>query len=433
MNRKQKLTHRMRIYILCGNAAFNKGDRGNLDAQIKLLQKHFPKAELILDSYRAEIDRSWYNAKVLRRGAFLSWEQIKGLAKADVVVWGGGALIADNSFRLLIPLWMAIIAFIRFVLRKPVIAWAHGVVLETKLGRVLARHIYSWIDVITVRDKNSLEAVRRLGNIGTPVHLTADPAILIQPLSPQVGAKVLSDFKIEICKSKRLFAISPTYWPIYHQSTDIFPMMLSRYIPIKRELNVHVLRQFNESLLRLVDNIVEKFQARVILLPRYPTEPWKDVQYLQTIAKRSKYPEKVYVFDRDSYSPETYLAAYHHFDFVISNALHDAIFATALDLPCIKLYYEPKGADFFRSINSEDRMLDWKCLFEPDGVEQIINRVDYTLRNWKSLLPNIQEGKIRLQRDAAANAFHLNELVNSQGIEYSDKHIRFALHEKSVS
>ena len=78
-----------KIYILCGNATYNRGDRGNLTAQLDLLLERFPGADITIDSFRKDIDEHWYPVRVIERGAFLSFKQLAYLARADVVVWGG--------------------------------------------------------------------------------------------------------------------------------------------------------------------------------------------------------------------------------------------------------------------------------------------------------------------------------------------------------
>ncbi len=92
-----------RICILCGNAAHNRGDRANLSAQISLLRTRLPDADITVCSDRPDIDKSWYGVTIVPRGMPCSLRLFHALKKADVVVWGGGALIADNAGRLLIP------------------------------------------------------------------------------------------------------------------------------------------------------------------------------------------------------------------------------------------------------------------------------------------------------------------------------------------
>lgn len=401
---------KINIYILCGNAAFNKGDRGNLDTQIKILRSAYPEAEITYDSYRSEVDRNWYNAKVLPRGWLLSFAQIKGIRKADIVVWGGGALICDNSFRALIPMWLVIIGFIRLVLRKPIAAWAHGVILDTRFGRFFAKFVYQLVDIIAVRDQNSYAAIKSLGKLNAPVILTADPAILLEPKSAETGRMLLSELGLQVGGAKKIIAISPTYWPFYHRSSDFFPLMLKAKFGFKSpshpKLNV-----FNIALETLVVRLVNEYDAQVLLLPRYSSQPWKDLEYLKKIRDNCQMNQRVFVYDQDIYSPEAYTSMYYHFDMLVSTALHDLIFATALDRPCVNLFYEPKGRDFFKALGSDDRMMDWNCLFESDGTERVLAKVRYTFENWEILRPAIVEKKKLIQAAAKRNLECVDEVL----------------------
>lgn len=402
----------MRIHILCGNAAYNKGDRGNLSAQIRLLKTGYPHAEIACDSYRSQVDQTWYDAEVFQRGFWLSWQQIMSLWKADVVIWGGGALIADNSCRTLIPLWLSIIVFVRFVLKKPIMAWAHGVVLDTKLGLFLAKQVYRCVQIITVRDSNSFEAIKNLGMKEIPVQITADTALIVQPSEPHVGKDVLKVQGLDLNhKSKPLIAIAPSFWPLYHSSKDILPFMVSSFLPSRKKRNRHQIQLFINSLTDLTNKIIERYNARVILLPRYQNRPWRDFEYLSAIKNRAKEPESVFVYNKDIYPPEDYLSIFYHFDFLVTTAFHDGIFATVLDIPCIQLFYEKKGEEFFKTLGAEERMLDWKCLFEVNGTEKVMDMIEYTFNNWDTIKNDIKSKKDHLIGLARSNLYYLDKIV----------------------
>lgn len=399
-------SRRTNIHVLCGNAAYNKGDRGNLSAQIGLLRRRFPAAHLSLDSLRPEVDQGWYDAEVVRRGRFLSWPQLRCLLKADVVVWGGGALLADNACRLLIPFWFVIIAFVRLGLRKPVMAWAQGLIVETRLGAFFARRTLALCDAITVRDENSLQTVRDLGPFRVPVTKTADPAILIEAAPAAVGRRVLDDLGVD--PGRRLFVISPTYWPFYHDRRDLLPFIFARDGRDGRraaEVAAH-----DEALRELACRLIAEYQAQVLFLPRYPCEPWRDVQYLRRIV--GAVGAGAFVLTRDDLPPPDYLALYHHADLLVSTALHDVIFATAMNLPCVQLYYEPKGRDFFGELSAAERMLDWSVLTEPGGIDRIMRLVRRTLEDSAGVLARAAPHIARLKLLAQQNAEVLSGLLD---------------------
>lgn len=404
---------RLTLYVLCGNAAYNRGDRGNLSAQIALLRERFPDANIVVDSFRADVDRGWYSAEVVQRGAFLGREQIERLASADVVIWGGGALVCDNAARTLIPYWLAVILFVKRVLRKPVMAWAQGLVVTTKLGARLGRLALNEVDTITVRDRNSFETLERIGATRPPRERTADPALLVKPASPERGRALLASIGFDPSRD-RIFAITPTFWPFYHDASDIIPFFHSERWPRRRthlDRSSDRVEAFVDVLARIATRLVDGHQGRVLLIPRYPTRPWRDLEFLGEVRKRSRRPDDVFVLEEDRASPEEYLAMFHSFACLVSTALHDAIFATAMQVPCVQFYYEPKGRDFFEELGAADRTCDWEMLFREGAEDQVSTMVRDTMESWETHKERMSPHRERLMASARRNADILEDLV----------------------
>ncbi|MBI3332173.1 polysaccharide pyruvyl transferase family protein [Candidatus Peregrinibacteria bacterium] len=403
--------------ILCGNAAFNRGDRANLASQIALLKSEFPGCRIIVGSYRAQIDREWYDAEVIPRGKIFSRALFRAIKESDAVIFGGGALLADNAGRLLIPYWLCIIAFVRFILKKPVMAWAHGIVLETKLGKFLARILLNITESVTVRDHDSLDQLRAL-KLKVRPHLTADPAILIEPSSPHVGEKLLQEQAVT--KDRRpLFAIAPTFWHLYHRPGDLLPYQWARSLGLRRDRSEKEFKEYTEALAHLCDRLIARFHCRILFLPRYPAAPWKEEERLALVRTTSLSPEDITVFKGDDHPPRDYFSMWHHFDCLISVALHDAIIATALKIPCVHISYEPKGRSFFERISALDRIISYERFLKPEGPEAVTELTVRTLERWPKLLPYLDRSVEALQEAAQANALHLKRMMERVG--YTEK------------
>ena len=401
------------IYVLCGNAAYNRGDRGNLLTQLRLLHEAWPGAQIVIDSYRPEVDSKWYDAIVIKRGFFLTWQQWQYLKRADVVVWGGGALIADNSCRTIIPYWLAVITLIKKVLRKPVMAWAHGLVVETKLGAVLAKLTLNQVDMITVRDGDSMRTLQRIGATRPPHYLTADPAMLIKPSSYEVGERLLIKAGVTLGRERKLVAISLTFWPFYHKRNDIIPYMFARKLGLRGSRYARGLAKFKKAVTELIDRLIERQSVDVILMPRYPSGLWDDLKHLDDIRQRSRYKKNVFIYQGDEVPPVDYLAMWRVFNLVISVALHDALFAIALNRPCVQLYYEPKGRDLADELEADDYMCDWSVLFAAGGLERIVDMADFAMSH--SLDQKTNQGLEAMKVRAALNVDYLRAMVREKG------------------
>jgi polysaccharide pyruvyl transferase WcaK-like protein len=96
------------------------------------------------------------------------------IARADVVVLGGGTLLQNDRGLLL---WQAILSAFAHVLRKPVVIAAVGAEgLRPLRYRLAARYICRNASAISVRDHNSSDVVQRVS--GREVDVAADPVLL---------------------------------------------------------------------------------------------------------------------------------------------------------------------------------------------------------------------------------------------------------------
>lgn len=400
----------MKIYILCGNAAYNRGDRGNLYSQISLLKEKYPAADIVFDSFRPEIDKNWYGARVVQRGWLLSFQQIKEISNSDIVVWGGGALIADNAFKLIIPMWLMIIAFTKLILGKPVMAWSHGVILETSFGSVLANIVYKLVSVITVRDVDSYNALINCKIDSSKIIKTADPAILLNISNPESGRTIISSLGL----SKTFVVIAPTFWPFHHRKNDFIPYM------VKAKYCTQAVQQdelsFCQSIISTINYITEKTDREVILIPHYPARPWRDLDNLKTIKSKCQQSKLVHVLETDDYAPNDFASIYHCADLVIAGSLHDAVFANSLNKPVIQINYENKCNQFAAAINTSNWTIEIDRLIDADGSKELQQMIDRIATEWPGrqaeILLNVNKyKKLAYENINILDRFILNERI----------------------
>lgn len=372
------------------------------------MKTHIPDTDITICSDRPEVDADWYDVTVVPRGMPCSWKLLQALKSADVVVWGGGALIADNAGRLLIPYWLLLIGCIRYILRKPVIAWAHGLVIETKTGALLGGMALRMANVVTVRDEGSQKTAHRIGVMHAKK--TADPAILFQPNDASVGATLLQ--KVGIDLNRPIIAITPTFWQHYHRSRDLVPYAIARQWGFRKDRGIKEISLLIHALAETCDLLAEDMNAQIILLPRYASAPWPDVKYLHDIRSRSRHPDAITVYDQDL-PPKEYFSIWHHMDAVLSVALHDAVVAAALEKPTVQIVYEEKGANFAKAIGSEDLTLSLTAFTQIDGPKKAAALVEKARNEWPNRLQKHQESISSLRDAAKENVQHLLALLQN--------------------
>ncbi|MBY0407918.1 MAG: polysaccharide pyruvyl transferase family protein, partial [Rickettsiales bacterium] len=295
------------------------------------------------------------------------------------------------------------------VLGRPVMAWAHGIVLHTEMGTVLGTLALNLPNVITVRDQGSYARVKRLPVL-RPVFQTADPAILLEASPKETGDAILRDMGMG---DKPVIAIAPTYWHMYHEPEDWLPYPMGRRTFERSKKRQLMVKNYNAGLARLCDALAERYGADILLLPRYPGNEWNDLRYMHDIRAQCTQQASIHIFTADSYAPKDYYALWHSFNLLVGVALHDAIFATAFERPCVHLYYESKGKDFFEALQSGERLLHWRALLEEGGTERILEVVEHTLAHWEDIRARTAPHRERLRSEARKNLDHLEALVNN--------------------
>lgn len=362
----------LRIHILPGNATYNRGDGVNLLAQIALLREKWKHIDISVSSFQPERDALRYDARFVRRSSLLlSREERMAIRSADIVLWGGGGVMADNACRMLVPHWAAILLLVRYVYRKPVMAWAHGVVLETRLGRILAPLAYHATKAISVRDAPSKRVLDTVLKHSKVVHRTADPALTLRPAhSPQAMSLLQRCFPTS---NHRPFAIiAPTFWPLYHRHSDILPYQLAAKLGLRTHRNTHAVQMYIRTLAETADGLVRNHGMNVLLIPHYPASPWRDAEHLQAVHSLAAEKDHICVLRGDDVSPEVYASLWSYASLGLCQGYHDTILALTCGVPCLQLVYEEKGRALYRTLDAEDAMIDWRILLRAGGSIDVL-------------------------------------------------------------
>lgn len=177
--------------LLSGYYGFgNVGDEAILASTVESLRRKEPGIEIAVLSANPEETSRTHAVDSFARMSFR--EVVAGILSSDLVVFGGGSLLQDDtSFRSL--LYYVAVIFASRALGKPVVVYANGVgPIRSLAGRLLTRLALSLVRRVTVRDPESEKLLRRIG-VRKPVRVTADPAFLLSPSPPDRCDRILRD------------------------------------------------------------------------------------------------------------------------------------------------------------------------------------------------------------------------------------------------
>lgn len=163
-------------YYGCGNL----GDEAILAGAVAGFRRLLPDCELAALSDDLDATRKLHGIATYRRGLR---DAKAAIAECDAFLLGGGGLLQDVTSWRSSLYYLALLDTARRA-RKPVIVFAQGMgPLQRAWVRRLARSELDRVDLITVRDAASAEFVKELGVTRPPIHVTADPALLLEPRS----------------------------------------------------------------------------------------------------------------------------------------------------------------------------------------------------------------------------------------------------------
>jgi len=180
--------------LICGAAGYtNIGDDAILWGMLSQLQAGFPTRSCrVAGGPKLESLVRPFGASPLNYDDPV--ELARSVEEADLVILGGGGLLYDIGYdpdlsRFLADVsdrqWlyqMAKVAAGAAAAGRPAMLWGVGAgPLTSEAGRRMAAYICKQVDAVTLRDRSSIDLLAECGVPRSRLHLTADPALLVDP------------------------------------------------------------------------------------------------------------------------------------------------------------------------------------------------------------------------------------------------------------
>ena len=335
--------------VLMGYYGFNNsGDETLLYSMIKNLKAKKDDIRLLVLSKVPKETEKTYGVYSLNRYNLLRAK--KELKKSHLFIFGGGSLIQDvtsdkSLWYYLNVLKMALSAKI------PVMLYANGIgPVNREKNKEMVAKILNKVDVITLRDEQSLDTVKSMGVTGNIV-VTADPALSMTGIDESAARKLLCDEKI----------------------------------PDERKLLGISIREFEEcnerfwcELSYAVDEICKNHNLTPLWMPlKHPD----DIGISKTI--QSKMKTKGYVLEKE-YSAEEIVGITGCCEMVIGMRLHSLIYAATQNVPTLNISYDPKVSGFVDYLGTSTA-LNIKDLTK----ETLIKEADEIIKNYDDIKESI--------------------------------------------
>lgn len=307
----------MRIVISGYYGSKNGGDEAMLAAMLEVLREEISDLQVTVISLNPEYTRRRHKVDAVPMPDIFSI--IKRILAADLLISGGGSLLQNVTSGRSLYYYLAII-FFALIFRRKVMLYAQGIgPIRGALAHKLMNLIVNRVDLITVRDRGSLEELSRLKITRPKIFCTSDPVLAIKPVPLEIGEKILA--RHSITTGEKFIGVAVRHWLNWEN--------------------------FRSELAAALDKIVEATGARIIFIPmKFP----EDIRSAQTTAELMK--NDCIVLDEE-FTTQEILSLTGCMDVLIGVRLHALIFAGVMNVPMLGISYDPKIERFLDSIGEK--------------------------------------------------------------------------------
>ncbi|TDA68696.1 MAG: polysaccharide pyruvyl transferase CsaB [Clostridia bacterium] len=297
---------------VCGYFGFNNaGDEAVLYAMLRAWRTLYPGCEPLVLSADPEATRRAYQVEAAPRWPLP--QLAAALRQVEVLVHGGGSLLQDTTGLPSLLYYLGVIHLARR-LGKPVAVFCQGMgPLESGLSRRLVPRVLDKVDLLSVRDQDSAQLLKKIGVIH-PVEVYADPVFLLDPeaVAANVAAERQSLVAQGLASDRKLAAFALRPWPGWER-------VAGEVVATARWLQDH--------------------GWQVVFLPFQPPQ---DAGISQQLARQCGAGAVVLTWSQ----LPSLIGLVGNMNLMIGMRLHALILAALLEIPAVGLVYDPKVKSF---------------------------------------------------------------------------------------
>jgi len=291
---------------------------------------------------------------------------LKEIARADLVISGGGGLLQDVTSSRSIPYYLFVV-YMAKKMGKKVMFYANGVgPVYRDINKRMIKLVGNMVDLITVRDENSKKELEKLGVKNPPVMVTADPAFVLEPVRDEEGLALLAEQKIALDDSRIKVGVSLRPWN---------------------------LSKSREIIAGACDYLAKTFNAGIMFLPmQFPQDYNESCEVMKLMKSKPCILEK-------PLGPRELLWMSGKMDLIFGMRLHALIFGAMMGVPLVGLIYDPKVEHFLNRVSQPSAGEPGKL-----DIIKLCHLLDETLRQKEKRRSALLEKKDELRELAMENA-----------------------------
>ena len=325
--------------VICG--AYGRGNAGDdaiLEAILQEMRSIDPDMPITVLTKDPKATRLTYRVRTAGRMDVGTWK--KAMRHAGLYINGGGSLIQDVTSRR--SLWFYlhnIQAAHKAGCKVQMYGCGIGPVLREQHRKLAASVLNANVDVITLREPDSLKELQSMGVTKPEILLTADPALTLPAASEDEIDSVL--LRAGIPPHGKYLCFALRNWKGFEDKAPLFAQAA------KYAYETYSLTPVFAAVEKHLDPVAGRLAAAGLDIPHY--------------------------FLDDAGSAGTIIGALSRMQAVVSMRLHALIFAAGQGIPLAGVVYDPKVSAFLRYIGQEN-FLDLDAL-TADALKAMIDRM----------------------------------------------------------
>lgn len=331
--------------VICG--AYGRGNAGDdaiLEAILQEMREIDPDMPVTVLSRHPKETRLRYRVKAVHIFDAPAWHRAMGHSK--LYINGGGSLIQDVTSRRSLWFYLHNISTAkRKGNRVQMYGCGIGPVLRENHRRLTAQTLNRYVDVITLREPDSLEELKAIGVTKPKTLLTADPALTLHPAGDNKIDSAMLAYDIPPRGNYICFALR--HWPAFAEKAHCFAEAAAY------AYETYGLTPVFLSVETKRDPTAARQAAETLTVPHYFLDNAQDAGRVIGVLSRMQV--------------------------VVSMRLHALIFAAGQGTPLIGVVYDPKVSSFLRYIG-QDLFLDLDQL----SAKQLCTMIDEAARRRKT-------------------------------------------------
>ncbi len=305
--------------VICG--AYGRGNAGDdaiLEAILQEMRSIDPDMPITVLSKDPKSTRLTYRVRSVSRTALFAW--LRAMCRAKLYINGGGSLIQDVTSRRSLWFYLAnISAAKRCGCKVQMYGCGIGPVTRESHRKLAAKVLDRSVDVITLREPDSLEELHAMGVTEPEILLTADPALTLRQAPRDQTDSVL--LRAGIPLQGRYICFALRRWKGFEEKAPLFGAA-ARYA-----YETYGLTPVFLAVEKHLDPGAGALAARELTIPCYSID--------------------------DPGSAGTIIGVLSRMEVVVSMRLHALIFAAGQGIPLAGVVYDPKVSAFLRYIGQE--------------------------------------------------------------------------------